>query len=302
MFDPKRLGMYLLRKLLRYVPLNIMALLAVVYILPYVGSGPVWGSFADATQPCHTHWWTNVLWVNNLYPVNYDDKCLPWTWFVPCYVQLSLLLPFLIAIYKFENKIVTAGIYGFIGVAALAATFALVYVEDLGATISARPVTGSAPGCGVDAAGQVIGTPTSSAPFITTSCGEAFFAKVFMNPLYHFSSFYLGMLLCLVYLRFKEERAAGTAEQDSLSSRFVEMLTHNAAPRYIVYFIGLVCLIGSVLWQTPFAGATNTAPMSQVHAAFYGTFAFPLFLAGLSMILLPALAGKAALFRFIYGS
>jgi len=78
---------------------------------------------------------------------------------------------------------------------------------------------------------------------------------VFSNPLYHFSSFYLGMALCLVYLRFKEERAEGTAATNSFSSRLMESISYNAAPRYVLYILGIALIIGSILWQTPFVAA-----------------------------------------------
>jgi len=121
-----------------------------------------------------------------------------------------------------------------------------------------------------------------------------------MNPLYHFTTFFLGMLVCLAYMRFKEERAEASAERNSFVSRALEMICHNAAPRYGLYLLGLGTQVGVVLWQTPFAG--SPAEQSQAHAAFYGTLAFPLFVIGLSTMLLPALAGKAAVFRFVYGS
>ena len=34
---------------------------------------------------------------------------------------------------------------------------------------------------------------------------EEFFAKVFMNPLYHFSSFFLGIILGTIYWDYKED-------------------------------------------------------------------------------------------------
>mmetsp|Transcript_7393 Transcript_7393/g.12482 ORF Transcript_7393/g.12482 Transcript_7393/m.12482 type:complete len:206 (+) Transcript_7393:791-1408(+) len=86
LFVPKNLAKYYLTKLLRFVPLNLICLLFVVYILPFLGSGPVWRNYATLMQPCNSKWWTNALWINNVYPLAYDDKCLPWTWFVPCYV------------------------------------------------------------------------------------------------------------------------------------------------------------------------------------------------------------------------
>lgn len=39
--------------------------------------------------------------MNNIYPKHYDEKCLPWTWFLPCYVQMTLLLPIIIRIYTY---------------------------------------------------------------------------------------------------------------------------------------------------------------------------------------------------------
>lgn len=140
------------------MPVNVICMLTMVCIMPYVGSGPIWNNFATLTAPCTNVWWTNVLWVNNLYPREFDDKCLPWTWFIPVYVQLSLLLPFILAIYKIpENKVISGIIYSIIGIVALFCQYELVYTQNLGATIVNN---------------------------------EAFYAKVFMNPLMHFSSFF----------------------------------------------------------------------------------------------------------------
>ena len=131
MFTPAKLGPYLALKFFRYVPLNAMALLAVVYIAPFIGSGPIWGHFHKLMEPCHTKWWANLLWISNFYPAAYDDRCLPWTWFVPCYVQLSLLLPFILAIYaKSSNRFLSGIIYLVMFIAALGGTFGLVYAQN----------------------------------------------------------------------------------------------------------------------------------------------------------------------------
>jgi peptidoglycan/LPS O-acetylase OafA/YrhL len=99
MFTFKNLAKYYFRKIFRFMPLNILSLLLLVKMMPYLGNGPVWNNFSQLVEPCNDKWWTNILWINNLYPQNYDDRCLPWTWFVPCYIQLSLLLPIILAIY-----------------------------------------------------------------------------------------------------------------------------------------------------------------------------------------------------------
>ena len=276
MFTPRRLGLYYARKFLRYIPLNLAVLLGVVYVLPHLGNGPVWNHFATLTDPCKTKWWANLLWLGNLVPASLDDKCLPWTWFLPCYVQLSLLLPPLIAIYKYMRGPVVGVIYGCIGGAALVGTFLMVLLVDRGATLAFHP------------------EPNAAAR------ADDFFSWVFMNPLYHFSSFFLGMLVCLAYVTFKEERAEASAESNSLVSRALEMVCHNAGPRYALYLLGLGAQVGAVLWQTPFVA--YPADQSAAHAAFYATLAYPFFCIGLSTMLLPALAGKAAVFRYLWGS
>jgi len=69
-----------------------------LFVLPLLASGPIWSNYKTLVGPCSSMWWTNVLWLNNLYPRAFDDKCLPWTWFIPCYIQLSLLLPPVLAL------------------------------------------------------------------------------------------------------------------------------------------------------------------------------------------------------------
>jgi hypothetical protein len=56
----------------------------------------------------------------------------------------------------------------------------------------------------------------------------------------------------------------------------------------------------SILWQTPFTG--RASDQSAIDSALYATFSFPVFTIGLCTLVIPALAGKAYLFRFVYGS
>lgn len=271
MFTCKNMSTYYFRKVFRYMPLNIIAMLFVLHGLPYLGSGPVWNYYDKLVAPCQTYWWTNVLWVNNVYPREFDDKCLPWTWFVPTYVQLSMILPPFIGMYKFiESKFFCGIIFLLIGVFGLLANFMFTYFSNYGATIIQS---------------------------------EEFFAKVFMNPIYHFTSFFYGIAMSIVYIRFRKERGHVSALRNSISSRLIEMIRHNQAPRYLMYFCAILCIGSSILWQTPYLTQDKSSNYSgRLTQALYATFAFPLFLIGTSMLLLPALAGKAMAFRWFYGS
>lgn len=125
---------------------------------------------------------------------------------------------------------------------------------------------------------------------------DKFFNEVFMNPLMHLPTFMFGIYGGLIYYRYKKERGYASALQNSFSSRALEMIRHNTAPRYIIYLLALCLIFSSILWQTPYVG--KPSEQSQLSNAAYATFSFPIFAFGLGLIVLPALTGKAAAFRF----
>jgi len=217
------LGTYYLRKVFRYMPLNLASGLLIVKIMPYAGNGPVWNNFAKLVEPCNDQFWTNMLWISNIYPKAYDDRCMPWTWFVPCYIQLSLILPIVVMTYnKFENKEVISSVYMIIAILSIFSNFVLVHSEDVGGSIVMN---------------------------------DDFYAKVFSNPIFQFFSFFWGILNCLIYLRYKNNRGIQNEFRNSLSSRTLEMIKNNSAPRYFIYLIGTVFSISGILCQTPFVGS-----------------------------------------------
>jgi hypothetical protein len=77
---------------------------------------------------------------------------------------------------------------------------------------------------------------------------DEFFAKVFMNPFFHFSSFMYGISMALIYIRFKSERGYQKALSNSFSSRMMELVRHNNTIRYVLYLIALSCMVSSLLW------------------------------------------------------
>lgn len=94
-------------RLVRYFPLILMTELFAMFVIPLLGSGPIWDKYSEQImKPCETYWWTNLLYVNNIVPArSFDDKCMPWAWFIPCMVQISLFLPpLLFAAIKTQEK------------------------------------------------------------------------------------------------------------------------------------------------------------------------------------------------------
>ena len=101
MFLPKNLLKYYAWRLFKFVPLLATVLMFSMFIVPFLGAGPIWQLYEKVMAPCQDNWWTVLLQMNNLYPASsFDDKCMPWAWFIPALTQLSLILPLLVYVYQ----------------------------------------------------------------------------------------------------------------------------------------------------------------------------------------------------------
>lgn len=77
------------------------------------------------------------------------------------------------------------------------------------------------------------------------------------------------------------------------------LLSENSKIRYTGYVIGGVLIIGTCSWVYPFMAHPET--QATWHTTLFSLAAPTLFLLGFSCFLLPALVGKAALFRSVLG-
>lgn len=77
---------FVFKKLVKLTPFNLFVVGFALCVGPNMGGGPYWDLYTKTMKPCETLWWTNLVFVNNFYPSNFDDKCMGWTWFLPCYV------------------------------------------------------------------------------------------------------------------------------------------------------------------------------------------------------------------------
>ncbi|GBO11883.1 hypothetical protein AVEN_48630-1 [Araneus ventricosus] len=61
--------LFIFRRLWRLTP-PFMFVIATVYILPHIGSGPVWKETVvdGLSKKCAATWWTNLLYINNFIP------------------------------------------------------------------------------------------------------------------------------------------------------------------------------------------------------------------------------------------
>jgi len=73
MFTARNLGYYFTKKVFRFLPLVVVTLLLALFIVPLIGSGPVWNWYAQTIEPCRAFWWTNLLFINNIVPYDSID-------------------------------------------------------------------------------------------------------------------------------------------------------------------------------------------------------------------------------------
>lgn len=93
---------FVLHRAFRLLPLYATVLAAYIFVVPLIGSGPFWYLFNEG-QPsnCRHRWWTNLLFVNNLVPFddNWQEGCMPWSYFIALDMQLCLLVPLAVVLY-----------------------------------------------------------------------------------------------------------------------------------------------------------------------------------------------------------
>ena len=72
-------------------------------LMPKLVGGPVGSLYMEAFAGCKKYWWTNLLLINNFYPMG-ATNCMWWTWILSICFQLYLVLPLIVILFRF-NKI-----------------------------------------------------------------------------------------------------------------------------------------------------------------------------------------------------
>ncbi|CAK8686761.1 unnamed protein product [Clavelina lepadiformis] len=95
-----------LHRYIRLTPPYAFLILMSVSLWPKFGTGPMWPALGHSLQAqCDKYWWTNLLYINNLYPAgSLDGECYGWGWYLANDTQFYILAPiFLLVLYKFPG-------------------------------------------------------------------------------------------------------------------------------------------------------------------------------------------------------
>lgn len=116
----------LLDRYLRIIPSIIFLILFCTFILPLLGSGPMWNLVVTShSDICKKHWWRNLLFLQNWF--GYNAICLTNTHHVGIDMQLFVVATFLtIALWRWPRR----GLQAIIGLAVLS-TLARFYITTV---------------------------------------------------------------------------------------------------------------------------------------------------------------------------
>ncbi|GAB5371884.1 hypothetical protein AAMO2058_001618400 [Amorphochlora amoebiformis] len=95
---------------LRLTPTYMFCLLLWWKIAPLLGSGPLWFHWKFYVELCDNYWWSNLLYINNLYPfgMGENNTCFFHAWYLANDMQFYLITPlFILAFLKNRGMAVT---------------------------------------------------------------------------------------------------------------------------------------------------------------------------------------------------
>ena len=96
---------YYLHRFLRLTPTYAFVLFFVWLLTMHLADGPIYHHIAwegsGLYHNCRKYWWTNLLYINNLYPWKLDDECIGWTWYLANDMQFYILSPLILVPFYF---------------------------------------------------------------------------------------------------------------------------------------------------------------------------------------------------------
>ena len=120
---------FYVHRYLRLTPTLVFVLFFGWFLIGHLPHGPFSKSLSDpSTTSCSKYWWTNLLYINNLYPWKFKDECMRWTWYLANDMQFYIISPLILfSLYHwFPVGVVIVGVFLVMGFA-ITASLSAVY-------------------------------------------------------------------------------------------------------------------------------------------------------------------------------
>lgn len=122
------LPMFYIHRLVRILPPYVFCLLLWWKIGVLLGSGPFWYRWNSFSSNCDKYFWTNLLFINNLWPNNVPEtsECFYVSWYLAVDMQYYIISPFIVWIFLKNNTL---------GIAVTLLTFFISIIAGIVSTI-----------------------------------------------------------------------------------------------------------------------------------------------------------------------
>ncbi|EGG18275.1 hypothetical protein DFA_03769 [Cavenderia fasciculata] len=100
---------YIVHRYIRLSPLYFFMLFFFWKLSPQIGSGPWWFGYYSVASSCENSWWSNLLYINTLYP---QTSCMGWSWYLgDDMIYYIFVAPIAAVLYKKNKKFGVAFVF-----------------------------------------------------------------------------------------------------------------------------------------------------------------------------------------------
>jgi peptidoglycan/LPS O-acetylase OafA/YrhL len=209
-FQGKRMinfGLIYFHRFYRLVPNILLLTFFFMTFFQYFGSGPIWEIYHGLmTTDCSKNWWTNVLFINTMYPGT--NSCMGWLWYLSCDMVYFIILPFQVVAY------LNSRLAGYL-------TVFLILLVNIIVVIS-----------------LTIKHDISSSLLVGTGNSE----YIYFKPWARAGAYQIGVLVGMLYYEYtKGNKPEG--DRSKIGYRLFMLVNLSKAVRYACYFLGFVTII-----------------------------------------------------------
>jgi len=119
---------FYIHRYLRLTPTLAFVMFFAWFLTDHLSYGPFMALYNPFGVVCSKYWWTNLLYINNLYPWKLEDECIGWAWYLANDMQFYIISPLILYLiyHWFYVGVVIIGVFlvtGFVITASLAAVY-----------------------------------------------------------------------------------------------------------------------------------------------------------------------------------
>ncbi|XP_028392817.1 nose resistant to fluoxetine protein 6-like isoform X2 [Dendronephthya gigantea] len=95
----------------RLTPSYMFVILFTVHVKGLISDSPYWNVYYKDPF-CEDKWWTNLLYINNFYPEEFNEQCIGWTWYLANDMQFFVISPVLLVLAyrkKWRGLLISSG-------------------------------------------------------------------------------------------------------------------------------------------------------------------------------------------------